>query len=63
MKPPTEAQVMAFRCSMPPCRKPRNGVDTEQTKEARQIARHRTQVRRDIEEYHLERALRLEMEL
>ncbi|WP_421303745.1 hypothetical protein [Aeromonas veronii] len=63
MKPLTEAQVMGFRCSMPPCRKPRYSVNAEQTNEARQIALHRTEVRRAIEEYHLERAMRLEMEL
>ncbi|MCF5894775.1 hypothetical protein K3H42_06510 [Aeromonas veronii] len=63
MKPLTEAQVMGFRCSMPPRRKNRNGIDAQQTNEARLLALHRTEVRRAIEEYHQERALRLEMEL
>ncbi|MCZ0750083.1 hypothetical protein [Aeromonas enteropelogenes] len=63
MKRLTEAQVMGFRGSMPPRTKYRDCINVELDAEARKVARLRTDTRRAIEEYHDQRARRLEMEL
>ncbi|MGU3295784.1 PA3496 family putative envelope integrity protein [Aeromonas hydrophila] len=63
MKPLTEAQFMGFRGSMPPRTQHRNSVTVEPGTEERRVAHKRTATRRAIEEYHEERALRLEMEV
>ncbi len=63
MKQLTEAQTMGFRGSMPPRTGHRYSVNVEPSASERQAALHRTTSRRTIEEYHEQRALRLEMEL
>ncbi|MGL4844139.1 MAG: hypothetical protein ACRC2Y_05890 [Aeromonas veronii] len=63
MKQLTEAQVQAFRCAMlPPSRHP-YPLDHAPSNIDRREARHTTSTRRSIEEYHAQRALRIEMEL
>ncbi|EKB22410.1 MULTISPECIES: PA3496 family putative envelope integrity protein [Aeromonas] len=63
MKQLTEAQVQAFRCAMlPPSRHP-YPLDHAPSTIDRSEARHSTSARRAIEEYHAQRALRIEMEL
>lgn len=57
MKQLTEAQVIGFRGSMPLRTEHRYSVNVEPGTDERRIAHHR----RAIEEYHEERALRLEM--
>ncbi|MBS4714929.1 hypothetical protein J4G66_02935 [Aeromonas dhakensis] len=61
MKPLTEAQLMGFRGLMPPRTEHRYSVNVEPGTEERRVAHKRTATRRAIEEYHEERALRLEM--
>lgn len=61
MKQLTEAQVIGFRGSMPPRTEHSYSVNVEPGTEERRAAHHRTATRRAIEEYHEERALRLEM--
>jgi hypothetical protein len=63
MKQLTEAQVMGFRGSMPPCTQHHYGVNVEPGTEECQVTHKRTDARRAIEEYHEARSLRLEMEL
>ncbi|ABK38286.1 PA3496 family putative envelope integrity protein [Aeromonas hydrophila] len=63
MKQLTEAQVMGFRGAMPPQTQHRYGMTVEPSAVESRIARQRTAARRAIEEYHEQRALRLEMEL
>ena len=66
MKQLTEAQVQAFRCAMlPPSRHtyPLYPLDHAPSNIDRREARHTTSPRRAIEEYHAQRALRIEMEL
>lgn len=63
MKQLTEAQVMAFRCTMlPPSRHP-SPHDHASSNIDRSEARHSASTRRAIEVYHEQRALRLEMEM
>ncbi|MGL6476311.1 hypothetical protein ACSZNN_15850 [Aeromonas hydrophila] len=63
MKQLTEAQVMGFCGSMPPRTEQRYNINVEPSAEKRRIARQYTATRRAIEEYHEQRALRLEMEI
>lgn len=63
MKKLTEAQVMGFCGSMPPRTQHRYDINVEPSTEERQAAHKRTAIRRAIEEYHEQRARRLEMEL
>ncbi|WP_429169168.1 PA3496 family putative envelope integrity protein [Aeromonas rivipollensis] len=63
MKQLTEAQMIGFRGSMPPRTEHRYSVNVEPSAATRQAAKHLTTARRAIEEYHEQRALRLEMEM
>ncbi|MFR9719913.1 hypothetical protein ACL00X_11210 [Aeromonas diversa] len=63
MKSLTEAQVMAYRSAMVPPSPAPYHVDRKPTRQELNAARHSTDVRRAIEAYQEERAIRLAMEL